>query len=181
VSDELGGDLCRTSLGDAPADNASAPDIEHQVKVQVYASYGCCKPGNVPTPDLIGSDSPMQPRRAGDLSTGNGAAAAAQPIPTLQAVKGRLRSNVQAAIGELRNQLLRREVSEASAHHELDELRFLRATEGIRWTAVRPTSTIIRIWGTAPTLNGSSRDPGDFACRAQPGAPRLSFANSTED
>jgi hypothetical protein len=68
VCDELGGDLCRAALGDAPADDTAAPDIERQIKVQVEAPDGCREPSDVPAPDLIGTGRSMQPRRTGDVA-----------------------------------------------------------------------------------------------------------------
>src|SRR6185437_1999811 len=181
VGDELGGDLCRASLGDAPADDTTAPDIQHQIKVQVYAPHGRRQPGDVPAPDLVGAAGPMQPRSAADVSAGDGASPAAQPISALQPVEGGFRGEVQAPIGKLRYKLLRGEVSEACAHHELQKLRFLPGAEGVCRATVRPTSTVIRIRSTAPALNGSSRDPGDLACLPQSGTAQLGFADGIED
>jgi hypothetical protein len=73
------------------------------------------------------------------------------------------------------------QMSEASAHHEPQGLNLLAGSEGVRRATVRPTSTVIRMLSAAPALDRSSRYSGDFACRAQPGTPRLSFADGTED
>ncbi len=46
------------SLGDIPGHHFAAPDIDHQVEVELDPAHGGGEIGDVPTPELVRSDSP---------------------------------------------------------------------------------------------------------------------------
>ena len=90
LSDQLCGDLRRVRFCDAPADDATAPDVHHQIQVEVEAAHRGRQPGDVPTPDLIGAGGAVQPRCAADLSAGDRPACCAT-LATLQPVQSGFR------------------------------------------------------------------------------------------
>jgi hypothetical protein len=84
-------------------------------------------------------------------------------------------------IGKLRHELLRGKVSEASAHHDPQQLFYFDGAKRVGWTTVGATPTIVCVWRAAPALHGASRDPSDLTRLAEPRTSRLGFVDGREN
>jgi hypothetical protein len=91
---EFRGDLRRVAVCDSPPDDTAAPDINHQIQMQVDAPHGRRQPGDVPAPDLIRTSRVVDRCGTGDVSPAHGSLYRTQLISALQTIKGRLRTQV---------------------------------------------------------------------------------------
>ena len=107
AADQIGGHLGIFPLGDVPGDDLAAPDVDHQVEVQPYATHAGGQVGDVPAPQLIGTIR-TPPRHRPRLLRRPGPSAALDLLVGVEhPVEAALGGEEHALIGQVRHDLRR--------------------------------------------------------------------------
>ena len=152
--EELGGEFAVLMLMDFPAHDASAPDIEVKVEIEVVSSQRCVSQvRDVPTQKpkrfarnvlarLVVALSRLASFPVGiELSLGE------------NSPQGPLRADVSASVGELRNGLLGTQIAIGGAVDERHDAVLLFLRQRVRWPSIRTLSFID--WLRLPSLEGA--------------------------
>ena len=109
---------------DRPGHDLAAPHVHDEVGVQERSPDGPAHVGDVPAPHLVRARRPLLPRLA--MRPGPRTLAVGQlPLFVEQPVDGRLRSQELATVGEMGDDLTRRQVSELGSVDDAQDLRAL--------------------------------------------------------
>src|SRR5262249_41417403 len=154
---------------------------DDEVKVEEAAAHDGRKPGDVPAPDLVRSGRAMNGRAARYVGTLDLALGAPQPMPPLQPVHRRLRRQIQSLVGELGDELLRREPRVRRARHDGEHARFLQRRERVRPPTLRSHAAVAPLRPVPPSLDGASRDTDDAARCTEASAGTLCLGDGVED
>src|ERR1700722_231446 len=105
----------------------------------------------------------------------------AQPVPTLQTVKGGFRCEVHALVGKLRNQLFWRQLRIPGAREHAQHLRLFRGREGVIRTVMGPMTSILAFRVVAPTLDRAGGDADHLAGLRYARAAGLRLVDRAQD
>jgi len=109
---QIGGDLSVFPLGHLPGHHLAAPDVDHQVKIQLHPPHAGGQVGDVPTPELIRPPG-FQPRhRPWRLGRAGPTAAVGLSMGMEHPVEAALGSEIQPTVGQNWHDLARRQCRE---------------------------------------------------------------------
>ena len=111
-ADEISRDLFVFPLSHFPRHDFAAPDIDHQIEVEPDATNAGGQVGDVPAPDLIGLVGPQAWNGTRLLRRARPPAAVGLPMGMEHPIEAALRADIEALIGQDRNDLPRRQGGE---------------------------------------------------------------------
>jgi hypothetical protein len=138
-------------------------------------------PGDIPAPDFVRRRCAVDRARARHVRSAHRPARSTQPVPPLQAVKGRFRCKVQAFVSKLRNQLFWRQFRVPGARQHAQHLCLLGRREGVVRTVMGPMTSILAFRVVAPTLDRAGRDAYRLAGLRQPRPAGLRLVDRAQD
>ena len=130
--DELGGQLVRLALVDRPGHDLAAPDVLDQVEVIEGSSDRRAQVRDVPAPDLVRAVRDVL-SRCSSLGWARSAPVLHQAARPQEPIDCRFRGQVDAAVGQRRNDLFGRGIAKLGRIHDGHDRRDLRLAQSVRW------------------------------------------------
>ena len=174
VLDELRGEVVGLLVVHGPPDHLAAPHVDDRVQEPERAARAGGQVGDVPGPDLVRAGGDVL-ARATARPRSRSVAVPQQPAAAQQPVHRRLGREVAPLVGELGDELVRRQAAELVRREQRDELGLLRGRQGIAGPPGRATALILEVGARAPALHRArvEADQGTGGSLARAGRDRL--------
>ena len=160
--------LRRFHLVHGPADNLPTPDVEHQIQIVEDAAHRRFEIRDVPAPELVRARRHVRARRPAHRRL-RAAAMLEQPLLAENPIDGGLRGEIAARIGELRHDLMRRQLAIRGRRHDRENRRALAGRELIRRPMMRAMARI-GVEPDAPAFDRAHAEAHEPTGRAPPRA-----------